>query len=151
MTTSNPHIQWKQSVVEIATLMLCGQGETNFLCSEPTLHIIFPIPYIFSARHIQNILCVLNTDNPALCVQSEIEKCSLFKFWCAHRVLEFQTIAPLVKAYGTGQVKRSDLANSPKTDENWIHVRRHWVCWHKLYPECGSDRHPALVSLLLSY
>lgn len=64
---------------------------------------------------------------------------------------KIQPVTEIVRAYGSEQVKRSDLANRPETDESRLHVRRHWVCWHKLYPECGSDTHPALVSLLLSY
>ncbi|CAB1457086.1 unnamed protein product [Pleuronectes platessa] len=50
-----------------------------------------------------------------MCAKSEIETPALSQFCRAHEELESQTIAPLVEAYGTAQVKRSDLATSPKT------------------------------------
>lgn len=151
VTTSNPHIQWKQSVVEIAQADVVWARWDKFalLKTKPALYFFQPCLHI-SAKQIQNILYILNIDNPAMCVKSEIAIRPLSILF-AHKAFKFQTIAPLVRAYGTGQVKCSDLANSPKTDESRVHVRRHWVCWHKQYPECGSDRHPAPVSLLLSY
>ncbi|XP_068447488.1 uncharacterized protein [Clinocottus analis] len=39
---------------------------------------------------------------------------------CGEWGSKFQTIAPLVRAYGTSQVKRNDLANSPKADESRV-------------------------------
>lgn len=129
----------------------CCVGKVKQICFAQNQPCTFLFqPYIFSAKQIRTIFHILNTGNPAMCLQSEIEMLPLSILLC-HKVLQFHTIAPLMRAYGTGQVKCSDLANSPKTGESRVHVRRRWVCWHKQYPECGSDRHPALVSLLLSY
>lgn len=97
----------------------CCVGNVRQICFTPNQHCapiskptFFPPQYIY--KHAKSVMSTV-LGSP--------------------KEFKFQTIAPVERAYGTGQVKCSDLAKSPKTDESRVHVRRRWVCWHWQCPE----------------
>lgn len=89
---------------KLPKLMLCGQEETNLLCQNQPC----PLPLQPSSyRHYLQSKCktfmyILNIHNPPMCVKSEIAVHPLSILF-AHKAFKFQTIAPLVRAYGTGR------------------------------------------------
>lgn len=103
-------------------------------------------------RKIQNILFIPDAEKSGNVSKNQRRQHAHFQFCLPTWLSKFQAIAPLLRAYGTVQVKRSDLANSPKTDESRVHVKRHWVCWHQQraqYADQTDTQHPlAYYSLI---